>query len=140
MRLLLEKGADPNITTFGGTTALMAASGVNVAYQQTFVESKESSMQAVLLCLEKGANVNAANETGVTASMGAANRGWDDILEVLVKAGARLDVQDNQGRTLMRWAQGEFLATHPPEAKPSTIALLKKLMGESTTSPSTNQP
>ena len=25
--------------------------------------------------------------------------------------------------------QGEFLALHPPEAKPTTIALLEKLMG-----------
>ena len=97
-------------------------------------------MRAVRLCLEKGADVSAKNETGVTAVMGAANRGWDDILEALVKAGARLDVQDNEGRTLMRWAQGEFLATHPPEAKPSTIALLKRLMGESAPASNTNQP
>ena len=27
------------------------------------------------------------------------------------------------------WAQGVFLATHPPEAKPGTIALLKSLQG-----------
>ena len=50
---------------------------------------------------------------------------------------ARLDVQDNQGRTPLRWAQGEFLATHPPEAKPSTIALIKKLTGESPAAGST---
>ena len=29
MRLLLDKGADPNIATFAGTTPLMAAAGVN---------------------------------------------------------------------------------------------------------------
>jgi ankyrin repeat protein len=127
MRLLLEHGADPNIPTDSGTTALMAASGVNWAVQQSYTESKESLMQAVLLCLERGADVNAANATGVTAVMGAANRGSDDILEVLVKAGARLDVQDAQGRTPMRWAKGEFLALHPPQEKPSTMALIEKL-------------
>jgi ankyrin repeat protein len=129
MRLLLDHGADPTITTFGGTTALMAASGVNWAVQQSFTESNESLMQAVLLCLEQGNDVNAQNETGVTAVMGAANRGSDDILEVLIKAGARLDVADKEGRTPMRWAQGEFLALHPPVEKPSTIALLRKYMG-----------
>ena len=41
----------------------------------------------------------------------------------------RLDVADRQGRTAMTWAQGVFLATHPPEVKPQTIALLKQLQG-----------
>jgi len=126
MRLLLAHGADPKITTVGGTTALVTAAGGNVAVQQSFVESRESSMAAVKLCLELGIDVNAANETGFTAVMGAANKGWDDILEVLLKAGGRLDVQDAQGRTPLRWAKGEFIALHPPEEKPTTIALIEK--------------
>jgi len=126
MRLLLSKGADPKITTEGGTTALVTAAGGNVAVQQSFVESRESSMEAVKLCLELGIDVNAANETGFTAVMGAANKGWDDILEVLLRAGGRLDVADAQGRTPLRWAKGEFIALHPPEEKPSTIALIEK--------------
>ena len=83
-------------------------------------------MAAVKLCLELGIDVNAANETGFTAVMGAANKGWDDILEVLLKAGGRLDVQDAQGRTPLRWAKGEIIALHPPEEKPTTIALIEK--------------
>lgn len=130
MRLLLEKGADPNIATFAGTTALMAASGVNWMTGQTFTESKEASMEAVQLCLDKGGDVNAKNSMGVTAVIGAANRGADDILEFLVKNGARLDVKDKEGRTPLVWAEGVFLATNAPEAKPSTMALIKKLMAQ----------
>jgi len=127
MRLLLAHGADPKITTVGGTTALVTAAGGNVAVQQSFVESRESSMAAVKLCLELGLDVNAKNETGFTAVMGAANKGWDDILALLVQSGARLDVADKDGRTPLRWAKGEFIALHPPEEKPSTVALIEKL-------------
>ncbi len=128
MRLLLDKGADPNIATFAGTTPLMAAAGVNWVVGQTFTESKEAVMEAVQLCVDKGADVNAKNSMGVTAVIGAANRGADDILELLVKMGARLDIKDNEGRTPLVWAQGVFLATNAPQEKPSTMALIKKLM------------
>jgi hypothetical protein len=64
---------------------------------------------------------------GITALDGAANRGSNDIIRFLVSKGASLDKADHQGRTAMTWAQGVFLATHPPEAKPQTIALLKQL-------------
>ncbi len=111
MRLLLDHGADPNIATFAGTTALMAAAGVNWVGGQTYTESKEALMEAVKLCLEKGADVNAANSMGITAVIGAANRGSDDLIEFLVQKGAKLDVKDKEGRTPLVWAKGVFLAT-----------------------------
>jgi ankyrin repeat protein len=127
MKLLLEKGADPNIPTFAGTTALMAASGINWVVAQTFTEDLATQLEAVKLCLDRGADVNAANSMGLTAVFGAANRGADDILAFLVEHGARLDVKDKQGRTPMVWAEGVFLATNAPQRKPSTIALIEKL-------------
>ena len=127
MRLLLDKGADPNIATEAGTTALMAAAGVNWMTGQTYTESKEAQMEAVQLCLEKGGDVNAANSMGVTAVIGTANRGADDILEFLFKHGAKLDVKDKEGRTPLVWAQGVFLATNAPEQKPGTMALLSEV-------------
>jgi ankyrin repeat protein len=127
MRLLLDKGADPNIATASGTTALMAAAGVNWAVGQTYTISKAALMEAVELCLEKGADANAKNSMGLTAVMGAANRGSDDILEFLVKKGAALDAKDKEGRTPLAWAEGVFLATNAPEKKPSTMALIQKL-------------
>lgn len=127
MRLLLDHGADPNIPTFAGSTALMAAAGINWMGGQTFTESKEELLEAVKICLDHGADVNAANSMGLTAAFGAVNRGSDDILELLVEKGARIDVKDKESRDLMTWAEGVFLATNPPERKPSTIALLQKL-------------
>jgi ankyrin repeat protein len=130
MRLLLEYGANPNVATTQGTTALMAASGINWIPGQTYSHSEDEYVQAVKLCLERGADVNATNSLGFTAMHGAANRGWESIIKILAKHGAKLDVKDNEGRTPMTFAQGIFLAVRPPEAKPKAIALLKQLMAE----------
>jgi ankyrin repeat protein len=128
MRLLLEHGADPHIATFGGTTPLLAAAGVNWVVSQTYTESPAALLAAVELCVELGMDVNAANTMGITAIMGAANRGSDDIINYLFSQGARLDVADTEGRTPLDWARGVFLATHPAEPKPSSIALIERLM------------
>ena len=131
MKLLLSKGADPNIATFNGTTALMAAAGVNWVVGQTYSESPAMYLEAVKLCLELGGDVNAVNAMGLAAVHGAANRGSDDIIELLAKNGARLDLKDKEGRTPMTWAEGVFLATNSPVAKPSTMALIRKLLAAS---------
>jgi uncharacterized protein len=128
MRLLLEHGADPNISTLAGTTALMAAAGVNWTVAQTYTVSKEALMEAIKICLEHGADVNAVNSMGLSAVMGAANRGSDEIIKYLVEKGARLDVKDAVGRSPVAWAEGVFLASVGAERKPSTVLLLQQLM------------
>ena len=129
MRLLLKHGADPNIGTFEGTTPLMAAAGVNWVYDQTFDEGPAARLEAVKLCHQLGNDVNAVNSMGLTALMGAANRGSDDIITFLVEKGAKLDVKDKEGRSALTWAEGVFLATHPARPKPTSIALIKTLGG-----------
>jgi uncharacterized protein len=133
MRLLLEHGADPNIRTSEGSTALMAAAGVNFVVSQTFTRSNEEYLEAAKLCLEKGNDVNAVNNQGITAMHGATNRGFDDMVKLLASAGSKLDVADKQGRTPMTYAEGVFLAVQPPVSKPSTIALLNTLLGKTPT-------
>jgi len=130
MRLLLEHGADPHIRTLEGTSALMAAAGVNWVVAQTYDEGPEALLEAVKLCWELGMDVNDSNSMGITAVMGAANRGSDDIIEFLVEKGARLDARDNEGRTPLDWAEGVFLATHAAVPKPSSVELVTRLMRE----------
>jgi ankyrin repeat protein len=127
MRLLLAHGADPYVPTVGGTTALMAAAGINWVVDQTYDEGPAALLEAVRLCRELGMDVNTSNSMGLTAVMGAANRGSDDIIQFLVENGSRLDVKDNEGRTPLTWAEGVFLATHPARPKPASIALIRKL-------------
>jgi ankyrin repeat protein len=130
MRLLLAHGADPNIATREGTTALMAAAGINWVPGQTYTRSEANYVEAVKLCLDRGADVNAANALKLTAMHGAANRGWMPIIQILADGGARLDVKDIADRTPMTFAEGTFLAVRPPVAKPEAVGLLKRLMEE----------
>jgi len=127
MRLLLENGADPNLATNGGTTPLMAASGVGWVVQQTYTESMPSLLEAIRICLEHKADVNTVNSMGLTAMLGAANKGANDIIRLLVANGARLDAVDKHGRDAYRWAGGVFLAAVGAELKPHTIELLDEL-------------
>ena len=70
MQLLLDWGADPYVATFGGTTPLMAAAGVNWVVDQTFHEGPKALLDAVKLCFELGMDVNAVNSMGITAVHG----------------------------------------------------------------------
>ena len=108
----------------------MAASGMNWIPGQTFSHAEDDYVQAVKVCIERGADVNASNSLGLTAMHAAANRGWESIIKILADHGAKVDPKDKEGRTPMTYAQGIFLAVRPPEAKPKAMALLKQLMAE----------
>jgi ankyrin repeat protein len=109
----------------------MAAAGINWMPAQTFTRAEAEYVDAVKLCLERGAPVNATNSLGLAAIHGAANRGWTSIIQILADHGAKLDGVDAGGRSPMTFAEGTFLAIRPPVAKPEAIALLKKLTAAS---------
>ena len=109
MRLLLSKGADPKITTFNGTTALMAAAGVNWVVGQTFSESPARWIEAVQLCLDSGLDVNAVNADG---ACGGARRRQSRLRRHhrAARASRRASsiVPDKEGRTPYAWARGRL--------------------------------
>ncbi|MGD8339791.1 MAG: ankyrin repeat domain-containing protein [Gammaproteobacteria bacterium] len=127
LRLLLEHGADPNISTYEGTTPLMVAAGVTWAFSETFDEGADALLETVKLTHALGNDINAVNSMGLRAIHGAANRGSNDIISYLAENGARLDVVDNEGRTPIDWAEGVLTGARAPFSKPATIALLQEL-------------
>jgi ankyrin repeat protein len=108
MRLLLEHGADPSITTEEGATPLMAAAGVGIWHVGESAGTNEEAFEAVKLCYEVGNNVNAVDTNGDTALHGAAHRGANEIVKFLVEKGAKLDVPNKLGWTPWIIADGVF--------------------------------
>jgi uncharacterized protein len=105
MRVLIEAGANTQLTTKEGTTALMAAAGVGRrAAESSVVE--ERAIEAAREALEHGGDINAANNAGDTALHGAAAMRWPALVKLLAEKGAALDARNKRGRTPLGNASG----------------------------------
>jgi uncharacterized protein len=105
MTLLLAAGADPMLTMPNKSTALMFAAGLGwrdgspaaPSYDQGTVEE---AIQAITMLLERGLDLNAANDNGDTAlHLAVTNRGAPEIVRFLIARGANLKAQNKRGQT-----------------------------------------
>jgi ankyrin repeat protein len=127
MRLLLEKGADPKLTTADGNNALMFAAGVG--WRDKYTRGTEAeALEALKVMMDTGLNVQAANNRGETALHGAADRGADMIVQYLVEHGADVNAKSKRGYTPLDAAIGKG-GIQLPIPHDTTIALLKKFGG-----------
>jgi ankyrin repeat protein len=134
MRVLLAKRADVNLSTKFGVTALMAAAGLGTKEEDTTGRKKTEAeaVASIKLCLEAGADVNAVDNQGDTALHGAAQKGWDQVVQFLADHGAKVEVKDKRGRTPLDAAMGLMgnggFDGSRRDVHESTAALLRKLM------------
>ena len=129
LRVLLDAGADLNLTTDDGTTPLMAAAGLGRATytpREPRGVRSPTAEEAVRILVEAGADVNAVNEADFTALHGAAFRGLNEVIEYLVDAGVDIDARDFRGRTAYRMAEGSK-QSFQFQSWPETAALLARL-------------
>jgi ankyrin repeat protein len=130
MRLLLELGADPKLLNEDNTTLLMVASGVGIHSPGEDPGTEEEALECVKIALELGGDVNALDLNDETALHGAAYRGANSIVQLLVDHGAHtFDTKNAYGWTPLKIAEGVFRTATFKEA-PQTAALLRTLMAK----------
>jgi ankyrin repeat protein len=142
MQLLIEKGADAKLKAKDETTALHAAVGVGAPPIMGDAALKAPKAPQVIaamqILIDHGADVNAVDGSGMTPMHGAAQKGLDEVVQYLADHGAKLDVKDKRDRTPLDIANGvagkgkdndENMVARYLEKHPSTVALLRKLMG-----------
>jgi ankyrin len=125
MKLLLKHGANAKATTKAGVNALMAAAGLGWRYGDSVLPEAEG-LASVKFCLDLGFDIQATDVKGRTALHGAAERGGTDIVDVLVKNGARMDAKDKEGKTPFDIAKGGNQDRSNPEY-PATVAVFTRL-------------
>ena len=87
VRILLERGADPNLQDDRGNTALIECAW---------------DADAALALIKHGANVNTQNADGLTALINSVS---PDVARVLVDNGADLYLRDKEGKTALQEAR-----------------------------------
>lgn len=146
-KLLLEHGALVDLPNVMGVTPLMAAAGMSMSPRDLRrsvggdVQAKAIAM--IDLFLAAGADVNArvtdtashtariarpssmTNRQGQTALYGAINWGWTRVVQHLIDKGAKVDVKDAAGKTLLDAVAGNA-GGRDHQANEEIAALIKK--------------
>jgi ankyrin repeat protein len=100
VKVLLDAGADPRITTEQGMTPLIMASGGGTDIQRARPpEERAQAIDTVKLLVERGVDINAVGQYGWTALHQASYQGLTDVIEFLVSKGANINEMDAFGQT-----------------------------------------
>jgi ankyrin repeat protein len=145
MQLLLDYGADPFLATENGDTALTASAGIGWVEGVTYERSPQENVEAIRLLLDLGLDPNGANNEGRTPLMGAALKGRNAAIQLLVDRGAKLDIYDRGSRDTdklgsaaaghlwqaLDYAEGLVrVGVQSATAYPETAALIRRLLKE----------
>jgi uncharacterized protein len=109
MKLLLEHGADPRLSTSQGIDPLMTAANLGTKESDTTgrYKTEQQIIEAIEICMQQGLDVNAKAKDGRTAVFGAATFGLTDVVKFLHEQGAILDYKDSKGLAPLDAAMGK---------------------------------
>jgi ankyrin repeat protein len=141
MKLLLAHGADPGIPTAHNVTPLAVAAGIGWVEGVTYEWSEKESIEAVKMLLDLGLDPNATSDEGRAPLHGAAHKGRNEVVQMLVDHGAKLDQPDFGSRDTgngdmlghrwipLNYAEGLVrVGVQSAIPHPETAELMRKLM------------
>ena len=145
MRVLAAAdGVDTAVALDNGWTPLMLAAGAGwrqgrwdrrdraALFPQVFRDAQNESgtLEVVKqLVIELGADVNAIDEDGNTALHHVVDKGFNSVVEVLVSAGAKLDVKNTRGLTPLAELSRRGPAQGPLDPERQATANLLRTFG-----------
>ena len=94
VKVLLSHGADPRVVSSDGEAMVEAAAGLGFIQGYKKGKSAAERLEVVKLFVDLGADVNQADDYGITPLMVAANMGDMKIIQYLVDVGADLSAYD----------------------------------------------
>jgi ankyrin repeat protein len=139
--LLLKSGALVDLPLerewrdqIGGMTPLMIASGLGAQVNDTRGKliTQAEALKTVQRILEAHPDINARDDRGNSAIMGAVFRGWNDVIKVLIEAGADPYLPNKAGKSAFDVAQAKTATGAGPARQevtidPASAALIQKL-------------
>jgi ankyrin repeat protein len=130
MKLLLELGADPELTNKENCTPLLAAAGVGALEDgEEAAGTEDEALESARLLLDLGADANVVDGNGETAMHGAAYQSRSEIVKLLAERGADINIwnrKNKSGWTPLMIAQGHRPGNFRPA--PNTIAAIEAAM------------
>ena len=144
VKLLLAYGADPKIISSDGETMVSAAAGLGFIGGYSKGKSQDERLEVVKVFVGLGADVNQADDYGITPLMVSGNMGDTKIIQYLVDVGADLGAYDlgkkNDGafgasvEPLLpidyAIGVGTFVPNHAVIIHEEAVALMARLMKE----------
>jgi len=91
------------------------------------IQTPTPAIEVVKYCLELGVGSNLQDAQGYTAICGAAYRGDNELIKLLIAHGAKLDTHNQRGWSVTDMANGPSLRSSVPVKHPEAVALLLKL-------------
>jgi ankyrin repeat protein len=139
--LLLKSGALVDLPLerewrdqIGGMTPLMIASGLGAQVNDTRGKliTQDQALKTVQRILQAHPEINARDDRGNSAVMGAVFRGWNDVIKVLIEAGADPYQANKTGKSAFDYAQAKGAGGAGPARQevtidPGSAALIQQL-------------
>lgn len=131
LKVLLEFGADPNITNVDNCTSLLAAAGIGTTAVGEEPGTEPEVLETLEFLLGLGADVNSIDNNKESAMHGAAYRAHPKVAQYLADRGAKPSIWNHENRytwTPLSIARG----SRPGSVKPDLemIAILEKLASQ----------